>query len=411
MKLFCTPTMEYKYAIECQTQYERIEPLQVQTIPRGIVFPLELSETNMHEQNQFGGVCDENLKFVELSLTKRVSPPNFASEFVDWFKGANPAYTKDDLDYVDESVVFIGALPKHFGHYILEGLSRLWFLLDQQNLETYRCVCISDDDEDHFAEFLRLFGLPAERITRVVKPTMFKEVIVPEQSIRLHDFYTKEYKATIEKIMANVHPVQNDKVYFSKKERKNDRAIGERPLEHVLACNGYSVYYPERMSVGEVLSVVKGCNLFAATSGTNIHNSLFLRHNSRMVCLSRSGHYHPIQIMIDRMNGLNVSYVDAYIFGSRANWSNGPFFLFPTNSIRRFFSSEAMTFNALSLYGAYPRYLIIYMIRLVRRYIIETLRSVLSRMQKSSYGVFRHIANSVLRQRIGAVASEARSKV
>ena len=240
---------------------------------------------------------------------------------------------------------------------------------------------------------------------------MFKEVIVPEQSIRLHDFYSKEYKATIERIMVNVHPVQNDKVYFSKKERKNDRAIGERPLEQILARNGYSVYYPERMSVGEVLSVVKGCNLFVATSGTNIHNSLFLRHNSRMVCLNRSEHYHPIQIMIDRMNGLNVSYVDAYIFGSKANWSNGPFFLFPTNGIRRFFSSEAMTFSVLYLYGAYPRYLFVYMIRLVRRYIIETLRSVLSRMQRSSCGVFRHIATSVLRQRMGVAASEASTKV
>lgn len=397
MKLFCTPTMEKKYAIECQTQYERIEPLQVQTIPRGIVFPLELSETNMHEQNQFGGVCDENLKFVELSLTKRVSPPNFASEFVDWFKGANPAYTKDDLDYVDETVVFIGALPKHFGHYILEGLSRLWFLLDQQNLDTYQCVCISDGDEDRFAEFLRLFGLPAERITRVVKPTMFKEVIVPEQSIRLHDFYSKEYKATIEKVMENVIPVNNDKVYFSKKERKNDRAIGEGPIEAVLASNGYTVYFPEAISVGETLSILKGCNHFLAASGTNIHNSIFLQDGSISVCLNRSEHFHPIQIMIDRMRSLNTTYIDSFLFGTQSNWSSGPFLLFPTKYLLRFLKAENLEFKYFEFYIKYPVFVLAYAKRAVRRTTIDAFYPLYRAMKSSEVSQVRWLAQSIHR--------------
>ncbi len=397
MKLFCTPAMEQKYAIECQTQYERVSPLRVQTVPRGIVFPLELSETNMHEQNQYGGVCNENLQFVELSLSKRVSPPNFTSEFVDWFKGANPAYAKDDLDFVDETVVFIGALPKHFGHYILEGLSRLWFFLDQQNLDTYRCVCISDDDEDRFAEFLRLFGLPAERITRVAKPTMFREVIVPEQSIRLHDFYTKEYKATIERIMAHVHPIFNEKVYFSKKERKNDRAIGEGPIEAVLASNGYAVYFPEAISVGETLSVLKGCKHFLATSGTNIHNSIFLQDVSTSVCLNRSGHFHPIQTMIDRMRSLNVIYVDSCLFGIQSNWSGGPFLLFPTKYLLRFLKSENLEFEYFKLYKKYPIFLLEYAKRAVRRAAIDFLYPLYRAMKSSEMSQIRWLAQSIHR--------------
>lgn len=397
MRLFCAPGMVEKYDIECNTRYERVDPLRVQNVPHGIVFPLELSETNVHEQNQYGGVCTEDLKFVELSLTRRVSPPNFTSNFVDWYRGANPAYSKENFDYIDETVVFIGALSKHFGHYILEGLSRLWFLLDRENLENFRYVCISDDGVDRFEEFLRLFGLPAERVTRITRPTKFKAVIVPEQSIRLHDYYSKEYKATIDKIMSNIEPIANEKVYFSKRERKNDRAIGERPIELLLAKNGYAIYYPENMSVGETLSVLKGCKHFLATSGTNIHNSIFLRNEVTIVCLNRSAHFHPIQIMIDRMRELNSIYVDSYIFGVKTNWSSGPFLLFPTRYLLEFIKGENFAFEYYGLYAHYPLFFYRYAVRAFRRIIVDRLKPLYAVMKSSEIHSIRWLAQAIYR--------------
>jgi Glycosyltransferase 61 len=396
MKLFCTSEMERKYDLECQTRYERTEPLRVQHVSRGIVFPLELSETNMHEQNQYGGVCDASLAFVDLSSTKRVSPPNFISNFSDWYMGANPAYSKSSMDYIDETVVFIGALPKHYGHYILEGLSRLWFFLESSNLK-YKCVYISDAGDDRFSDFLKIFGLSMERVVRIAKPTIFKEVIVPEQSIQLHDYYCKEYKQTIDNIMTGIQPVVNEKVYFSKRERRNDRAIGEAPIESVLANNGYAVYFPESMSVAETLSVLKGCNIFLATSGTNIHNSVFLRDGATSVCLSRSAHFHPIQIMIDRMRALNSIYVDAFVFGSGSNWSSGPFFLFPTKMLLSFFKNEKIQPEYFQLYKKYPIYFGVYAKRILRRSAIDTIFPIYKMMKSSKIGCVRSIAETAHR--------------
>jgi hypothetical protein len=392
MSLFCKPTMVSNYATELITQYERLEQLNVENIKNGIIFPLELSETNIHEQNQYGGVCNENLQFVELSLTKRVSPPNFDSGFVDWYKGANPKYNKSEFKYVDETVVFIGALPKHFGHFILEGLSRLWFLLESNNLEIYRCVFISDDETDNFSEFLRLFGLPKERIFRIAKPTIFNEIIVPEQSIRLHDFYTKKYKDTIDKILMNVQPEVNAKVFFSKKERANDRSIGEGPIEKVFASNGYEVYYPENMSVGKMLSVMKGCTLFVASSGTNIHNSIFLQDGSTAVCLNRSEHFHPVQTMIARMRKLNQIYIDSFLFGRGTNWSSGPFFLFPTQYLLSFFNVNNIHFKYFSLFKKYPFYTLFFIVRAARRSLINILYPVYQIMKLNRVSLIDRIA-------------------
>lgn len=372
VELFCSDQMQAKYAREARTSYERGTPLEVRSIPGGIVFPLQLSETNQAENNQYGGVCTADLQFVDLSLTKRVSPPNFRCDFYDWFKGASPGITAEEVEYVDEEVVFIGAMPKHYGHFILEGLSRLWFYLEASN-KRYRAVYISDEGEDRFLEFMQFFGIESENIRKIEKPTRFRTVIVPEQSIRLHDYFHQNYKLTIERIKQAIEPVSNEKVYFSKKERRNDRAIGEEPIARVLSNNGYKTYYPELMSLRETVAVLRGAKRFAATSGTNIHNAIFLEDGATSVCLSRSAHFHPVQTMIDRMKNLKAIYVDAYIFGLGINWSSGPFLLFPTRYVFKYFASEGMSFQRLNLYKKYPIYFLRYIFRLARRVAINVL--------------------------------------
>lgn len=382
VELFCSDEMQTKYAREARTSYERRTPLEVRSVPGGIVLPLQLSETNEAENNQYGGVCTADLEFVQQSLTKRVSPPNFRCDFYDWFKGASSGVIAGEVEYVDEEVVFIGAMPKHYGHFILEGLSRLWFYLEASN-KRYRAVYISDEGEDRFLEFMQFFGIAPEDIRKIAKPTRFRTVIVPEQSIRLHDYFHQSYKLTIDRIKQTIESVSNEKVYFSKKERRNDRAIGEESIARVLLKNGYKTYYPELMTLQETVAVLKGAKRFAATSGTNIHNAIFLEDGAVSVCLSRSGHFHPVQIMIDKMKNLKAIYVDAYIFGSGVNWSSGPFLLFPTRYVRKYFVSEGMSFPGLSIYKKYPIYYLWYIFRLARRVAVNVLYSLYKKIRNA----------------------------
>lgn len=388
VELFCSDKMQAKYAREVGTSYERRTPLEVQSVAGGVVFPLRLSETNEPENNQYGGVCAADLQFVQLSLTKRVSPPNFQCNFYDWYKGANPGMSAEEIEYVDEEVVFIGAMPKHYGHFILEGLSRLWVYLEASN-KRYRAVYISDEGEDRFLEFMKFFGLESGNIRKIEKPTRFRTVIVPEQSIRLHDYFHESYKLTVDRIKEAIEPASNEKVYFSKMERKNDRAIGEVPIENVLVQNGYAIYFPERMSLYETIAVLKGAKTFAATSGTNVHNAIFLGDGASSICFNRSAHFHPIQIMIDRMKRLRPVYVDAFVFGSGGNWSSGPFLLFPTKQVLAFLGSKKYGYGIWPLYKAYPVYFMRYMVRISRRAVIEALRPIYAKANSSQWRLMK----------------------
>lgn len=390
--LFCSDRMCEKFAQEAHTQYERLSALECQSFAGGVVYPLSLSESNEAENNEFGGVCTSDLQFVHLSLTKRVSPPNFQCQFEDWFRGPPPEDAVNEIEYVDEEVVFIGALPKHYGHFIIEGLARLWFYLETSGTK-YRAVYISGPGEDKFLELFEFFGLGLTDVRKVERPTRFRKVIVPEQSIRLHDYFHKNYKLTIDRIKACIDPVSNEKVYFSKQERKNDRAIGEMPFEEVLAANGYAIYFPERMSLRETVAVLKGAKTFAASSGTNSHNAIFLEDGATSVCLNRSAHFHPVQVMIDRMRGLRAIYVDAFVFASGDNWSSGPFLLFPTRQFMRFLAASGCGYRVLSLYGRYPAYFARYVLRKIRRAVIDVLRPIYSSANSSRWSLIRKLAN------------------
>jgi len=391
VELFCSNDMRAKYAQEERTRYERHHPLELQSIAGGVVIPLRLSENNEAEDNEFGGVCTADFQFVPLSLTKRVSPPNFACHFQDWFRGAHPEEANNKIEYLDEDVVFIGALPKHYGHFILEGLARLWFYLEDSNRK-YRAVYISGEGEDRFLELIEFFGLNLSDVRKIEQPTKFRTVIVPEQSIRLHDYFHRSYKLTMDRIKMSIEPIRNDKVYFSKQERKNDRAIGEMPFETVLAKNGYAIYFPERMSLRETVAVLKGAKTFVASSGTNSHNAVFLEDGAVSVCLNRSAHFHPAQIMIDRMHGLRAIYIDSFLFASRANWSSGPFLLFPTRQFLAFLASRELTDRVAPLYKHYPTYLARYALRRVRRTLIDILRPIHAAASRSRWSFARGLA-------------------
>lgn len=384
-ELYCKKNMVYKYKMESKSKYERFDSLEIQCIENGIVHPISSTRDNFNKTQ--GGVTDVNLNLIQLSLTKRVSPKNFTLEFEDWYCGCSNNFQLEEADYVDEDVVFLGALSSHYGHFITEGLARLWFFLDSKNLH-YKGVYISDSRNNKFIDCFRFFGIKDKNFLEITKPTRFRTVIIPEPSIRLHDFYHSKYKQTIDKIKENVVPAQYAKVFFSKAKSASGRGEGELPIQTVFEGNGFAICYPERMSMYETISVLKGCSEFAATSGTNIHNSIFMNDGKSLICLNRSGHFHPLQIMIDRMKNFQATYVDVFLFSTDSNFGDSPCFVSVTSHLRKFFNNRNFCYGSVRYFFMTPYYLVLFMIYLL----YKKLNSLYFKMTKSNCKSIRILA-------------------
>lgn len=213
-------------------------------------------------------------------------------------------YRKQIDEYIDKEVILSGLYMGHFGHCIMEGLNRLWFLLKNNSINNY-CY-ISQVDRDDYLNLFKLFWIKAENLIRITRNTQFKKIIIPSASMRLYDRYSDEYKETLNKISSNIKPSKYKKIYIS---RSQDiigftQTIGEENIENIFKNNDFKILYPAREKLETAISLMKG----AEVVGTNMHNILFAKDNIKTINLDRSNNGAGFQIVIDKMKNTDYTY-------------------------------------------------------------------------------------------------------
>lgn len=319
-------------------EYLLTDSLKISAYNNSTVFPLiKDPKTNLLT----GGIKKTDNNYSELAKTYRISPENFNLKFEDLFINPNPDPTEEFNElHFDSDVVFIGALPLHYGHFITEGLSRLWPLLyeEYQNL---KIIYISEHEDNPFEEFFELFGIDLNDIHRITAPTKYRKIYVPQQSIRLHDYCHEDYGNTISKILENVDTKSTKKIFLSKKNNRfNGKSIGESNIEKIFKKNNFEIIYPETLGIKEFLSIMISADKVAALSASSAHNAIFMKKNSKLICLNRSKHIHPLQTMINYFRSLNVIYVDTHLNFFKPNFSNGPYNIIISKQLRRFLNES-----------------------------------------------------------------------
>ena len=157
--------------------------LKVTELKNGILLPPEEEENSMYR----GGVFDNDMKFVAGFF--RNNPPNKGS------LGVAGAYEVNEISKRNEEVIFGGVLIGLFGHFILECLGRMWYIIKNRN-DKRKIIFLMlpyTEEKKWFYEFFNLLDIERDRIEIIQKPTKFKKIIVPDESIHSWYDYTKEY--------------------------------------------------------------------------------------------------------------------------------------------------------------------------------------------------------------------------
>ncbi|MDR0572223.1 MAG: glycosyltransferase family 61 protein, partial [Rickettsiales bacterium] len=335
-----------------EKNYKKERDLEVQYVDRGIIHPLEISDTGRAENRQYGGVTDKNFNFIELSLNKRAIGDGY-NPINDWYIGANPNSFGKQIKYIDEDVVFIGPIKCHMLHFLLETFCRCWFFLNNDNFSYKIAFLTSEDDcplwEHRVNPFFELLNIDKNRLLEIKDVTQFRTVIVPEQSFELNKSYHKKYKDIFDKLKSNVPSASYEKVYFAKLP---DRSIGEDLAVEIFEKNGYTVFIPEYLIIKQMIFILNGCKELAVSSGSNAYNAIFLNDSSKLMVLNRSGHVHPIQTMINSLRNLKVTYVDSFTDILPVSWDCGPFLFGYTEHLASFLKSKNMIFDEKKLKNA-----------------------------------------------------------
>lgn len=275
----CLQKMVENYTVNQLSDRE----LKVTELDNGIILPPR--ESSSRARTYEGGVCDENFNFVAGLVN---SPTNKAQRYV-W---TSYSVDEEELEYVDETVVFGGVLLNHPGHLSRDCLAqRMWWYVQNPDSDYKIAVIMIWEHgmwgEGFAKEFLELLGVPDEKLLIIRKPTKFKKILVPDQCFYIFGDRTKEFITVVDKILENVEAGPYEKVYFSKKKTLRQDMINEDYFEDFFRKHGYKIVVPEEHSMREKISMLKGAKEFATINGTNSIYSIFCSPDVRLIILER----------------------------------------------------------------------------------------------------------------------------
>lgn len=195
-----------------------------------------------------------------------------------------------DIPRIDHPVLFGGILLDHFGHFLVEGLARLWAYDVNRKLSPYIGFYapwgVPDylNRENFVNQVLTGFGFPHEKLIFIKTIVKLREVLVPEQKYGFGfqrnpgpvflDFVKRfQFASDVPKGFENA-----ERVYVSRSKLpfSHGRLVAERLFEEFLTTNGYKVFYPEEHSLFQQLTVYSKAKKLIFPSGSALHACVLL---------------------------------------------------------------------------------------------------------------------------------------
>lgn len=282
-----------------------------------------------------GGVIDSDGNYVETSaIPKRV----------------DKKYEYKDALYKDSKVVYCGYLTNHWGHFLVEAVARLWYFLEKDKTIDKYVFFIEEDAQREikgnykaFFELLQIW----DKIEIINRPTTYRQVIVPELGYKYRTYFSEKYKKIFEVIGNNitVDPSWDapEKIYFSRSQLAKASGVefGCDALDDFYEKNGYRILFPEKVPLPRMIYYIKNAKICATLSGSLPHNFLFGNDEQKIEIIERCVLNNEIQVDVNIMKRLYVTYVDANISLYPVNMS-GPFIMGYNNLLKRYAEDNDM---------------------------------------------------------------------
>ena len=187
-------------------------------------------------------------------------------------------------------LLFGGILFNNFGHFLLESLSRLWAYDFVREIDPYILFYTPYgypdylDKNNYINQVLTGFGIPLKRIVFINQLVKIDKVLIPIQkyghgyltnpdAIFLNFIRSFRFKHDTPKGFENA-----DKIYVSRSKMPIDsgKPIAENLFEEYLLSNGYKVFYPEKFSLYQQLTVYHNAKKIIFCDGGAIHTCILL---------------------------------------------------------------------------------------------------------------------------------------
>ncbi len=237
--------------------------------------------------------------------------------------------------------IFAGYLFPHFGHFLLESLTNLWFFKQHPETPIIWLGVHNQPDLDPIAkQFIELYSIenPVHILT---DETVVERLVVPTPGYIIHTRYTKEQQKALQMVEAP-DPKPGKKVWLSRSKLKEGTISNEVLLEKVLDKEGWIIFHPQDHPIPAQLDMLKDAEVVSGIEGSAFHSLMLIpdfKGKIKIVARRRNVEFDFVAIAEDLGWDQDVIYA-----GSRV-WSHG----LPHWGYNTFWNSLDPIFDALGV--------------------------------------------------------------
>lgn len=199
--------------------------------------------------------------------------------------GSDTISLPTDFITVDEPVVYLSWLQNHWGHFLTEGISRLWAFSQypelKQMLGAYCCCSLPHKNIRDFIDALDFnVYIGGDRRHQAIR---FRKIFIPIPSFSNQaEAYSVHRKAAATVVDAHLQEdksqISNQPVFLSRARLGGARMIqNQTEFESVLAKMGFLVVYPEELTLSSQIKLFNHYRYFTGCWGSAFHTTILSR--------------------------------------------------------------------------------------------------------------------------------------
>jgi hypothetical protein len=190
-----------------------------------------------------------------------------------------------DFITVDEPVVYLSWLQNHWGHFLTEGISRLWVFSQypelKQMLGAYCCCALPHKNIRDFIDALDFnVYIGGDGHHQAIR---FRKIFIPIPSFsnqaEAYSVHRQAVSTVVEAQFQEACPqVSSQPVFLSRSRLGGARMIqNQAELESVLTKMGFLVVYPEELTLASQIKLFNQYRYFTGCWGSAFHTTILSR--------------------------------------------------------------------------------------------------------------------------------------
>lgn len=225
----------------------------------------------------------------------------------------------------------LGSLQPHFGHTLLEGLSRTWALFEYPEIFDEMPLLVFEPAlRSYQTEFLQLAGINPQRITHIPFDGVTVERLwIPDPAIRSHRWVSRRQGKVWQRISDAVSTAKpSRKIYLSRSLISERPLTNEAEVEALLKEKGFEIIHPETLPLSEQIRTAAEAEHLVGPVGSQMYLAAFQKPGTRKTILAPSNFYAKDDKMVSEAIGNDCTVIfgdpiDNFADRSERRWRIG----------------------------------------------------------------------------------------